>query len=407
MSITLEDIEFLKSAEACELLTKYADLSPQEFSLKLSGKIKLPVPALATLLKCRQKAAQKLSGLPVEKMLFDTIPLEQASSTLTAQYKFNSYRGIRAVDITGGLGIDTLFLSDQFREVYHFEQSEVLSEIAKHNASIADRTNVNFVQGDSISMLNNFPDKHFDLLYVDPARRDDNRRSVDINYLKPDIFTNYEFLKSKARKLLFKLSPAFDIREAMKLFPGISKVMVVSVNDECRELLLAIVPGNIKECTISGVELRADSEPVSVSICDAERVSEIKQTDAISSGYLYESYCGISKSGLDFTAAASFNLNAAGLSDYYFYSTAFHGDFPGKVFEVFKALPYNVKKIKKELTESGVNQINVKAKGISIKPAEVTASLKMKNGGNYFLFIILVDKSYEAILAKLVNQSFL
>lgn len=398
--LKLDDLKILKSAEAIELLTSYADTPPENFSLRMSGKTKLPVHALATLLKCRQNAKHKLSGLPVEEMLFDTVPLEQSSSTLTAEYKFSNQHGIRAVDITGGLGIDTLFLSDKFRDVYHFEQSEVLSEMARYNASLAERTNINFIQGDSMALLKNFPDKHFDLLYADPARRDESRRSVDIRYLKPDILANYEFLKSKTKKILIKLSPAFDISEAIELFPEISNITVVSVNDECKELLLEIIPGNKSGCNITGVELRANKEPVLVTNRGGDILREIERQQSVMNGYLYESYCGISKAGLDFISAEKFGLKSIYDSEFYFHSEICYDKFPGKIYKVIAGFPYNLKSVKKLLSERGITQINIKAKGIPIKPAEVTSGLKIKNGGDYFLFVIASDKNYKVLLAQ-------
>ena len=97
---------------------------------------------------------------------------------------------------------------------------------------------MNVCKGDGIDILKYYEDKYFDWIYADPSRRNEVKRSVDIKYYSPDVISNFQLLKSKTKNLLLKLAPAFDLTEAFKLFPELNEFSVVSVNNECKEVLL-------------------------------------------------------------------------------------------------------------------------------------------------------------------------
>jgi len=116
---------------------------------------------------------------------------------------------------------------------------------------------------------------------------------------------------------------------------------------------------------------------------------------------LYETFCGISKAGLNNFVAQEFNLTAYLKSEYYFFSSTRQENFPGKIFEIIEKIPYNIKTLKKMLRRLKIDKLNIKAKGIAVKPEDVTKKLKLKNGGDYFLFILADNELTEMFLTKI------
>lgn len=394
-----EDFEKLKSPEVLRLIKEFSEFDPEKFILKFAGTSSMPVSAMAEQIKSRKKARTKLFDLPVDDMLFMPVPLEQASGTLTASFKAGLISGDRIIDLTGGLGIDSFFFAHRFKDVFHCEQNEVLSSIADYNAGVAGIRNINFTCCNSIEFLKSFPDKHFDWIYVDPARRDETSRSVDIHYLQPDVANLDALLLAKSKNVMIKLSPAFDINEAIKTFPALTRFVVVSVNNECKEALL-ILSDETKELRIAGVELSRSYPPIIIETPFAKSRPTIRESDS-PGNFLYETFCGISKAGLNNFVAQEFNLTAYLKSEYYFFSSTRQENFPGKIFEIIEKIPYNIKTLKKMLRRLKIDKLNIKAKGIAVKPEDVTKKLKLKNGGDYFLFILADNELTEMFLTKI------
>ena len=185
-----------------------------------------------------KRPLKKLPKLSLSNLIYKKVSLEQASSELTANYKSTFIKGKRLIDLTGGLGIDSIYYSKVFDEVIYCELNKDLSEFSKSNFNELKINNISINNVDSINYLQTFNDKHFDWIYVDPARRDESKRSVDINYYSPNVIENFSLLKSKTKNLCIKVAPAFDITEAYKLFNELNDFQVVSVNNECKEVLL-------------------------------------------------------------------------------------------------------------------------------------------------------------------------
>ncbi|MBP5643927.1 MAG: RsmD family RNA methyltransferase, partial [Bacteroidales bacterium] len=114
------------------------------------------------------------------------LSIEQCSSELTAKYKASIISGGDTfVDLTGGLGIDSYFLSEKFKTAYYVENQKELCDLAEHNFGVLGRK-ITVVNSDAETFLSK--NQTFDLIFIDPARRDIyNRKMVSLHDCSPDV----------------------------------------------------------------------------------------------------------------------------------------------------------------------------------------------------------------------------
>ncbi|MBQ4205544.1 MAG: RsmD family RNA methyltransferase, partial [Bacteroidales bacterium] len=139
------------------------------------------------------------------------LSLEQCSSELTAKYKASLVEnGNVFVDLTGGLGIDSYFLSEKFKTSYYVENQKELCNLADHNFAVLGRK-ITVVNSDAETFLNQ--NLKFDLVFIDPARRDVyNRKMVSLHDCTPDV-VNFvgTWRAASVQTVMIKLSPMLDI----------------------------------------------------------------------------------------------------------------------------------------------------------------------------------------------------
>ena len=124
-------INILSGEKAKLFIKSNSHLSAQDILLKYSGKIDLPIKEIAEQIECRKKAEKKLPSLRRQNLIYKKISLEQSSSEITAEYKSSRLSGRRIIDLTGGLGIDSIYFSKIFDEVIFCERSKELCEIVR------------------------------------------------------------------------------------------------------------------------------------------------------------------------------------------------------------------------------------------------------------------------------------
>lgn len=80
----------------------------------------------------------------------------------------------------------------------------------------------------------------FDMIYVDPARRDMTKKVFLIEDCSPDIVKLLPSLSRIGKRLVIKLSPLFDRAEAERIFGSSVTLRAVSVAGECKELIVEV-----------------------------------------------------------------------------------------------------------------------------------------------------------------------
>ena len=328
------------------------------------------------------------------------LSIEQCSSELTAKYKASIIDGGDVfVDLTGGLGIDSFFLSEKFKTSYYVENQKELCDLAEHNFSVLGRK-ITVVNEDSESFLSKNQD--FDLIFIDPARRDVyNRKMVSLHDCSPDVVKLVEtFPETSSRKpsFLIKASPMLDISLITNELRNISEIHIVSVRNECKEILIKIEPGFDGEIKYFCVDL----QPVGTNnfqFVESEEKSAIPTFSSNIKNYLYEPNSSLMKSGAFKLISQRFAIEKLHVNSHLYTSDNLISDFPGRVFEVVGFAPFN-KKVKKELL-SDITEASVATRNFPLSANELRKNLNLKESDkNYVFGTTLIGEKKVVILCK-------
>ena len=241
-------------------------------------------------------------------------------------------------DLTGGLGIDSYFFSRKVRQVTYIERFSAYCEAAIHNFKVLDVGNVTVLNGDSTELIDN----------TDPAcRGEGNKRIFALQDCEPDLTKLVPVLFGHAPKVIAKLSPMADIHMTLDLLPDVTAIQVLSVKNECKELLFVLERG---------------SKGGSPQICCVNFTSEeelelfvfslVEEREAVASirgevkRYLYEPNASILKAGAFKAVATRFGLNKLHVSSHLYTSDEVVPSFPGRSFVVDEVIPFTNKQCK-------------------------------------------------------------
>ena len=317
------------------------------------------------------------------------ISLEQCSSEATALYKAGLVSGKSLVDLTGGFGVDCSFLSKNFSSVDYVEQNEELCQIAEHNFA-ALGLNIRVNNAESVSFLADMPS--VDCIYIDPARRDvKGKKTADLSLCCPNLLEIRDILLKKCNTLLIKLSPMFDISSALEVFPECKQVHVVSVKNECKELLLLVEGGFCGETEIVCVdldELGVRSEELGVR----SKESLLTVNYSVSKNYLYEPNASIMKAGLFKTVAKRYNVQKLHPSTHLYTSEELMPNFPGRSFEIKRVTKVQRKEIQ------DIDKANLSIRNFPGNVADLKKKLKLKDGGNTYIFACTLNDNSKVLI---------
>jgi len=167
------------------------------------------------------------------------ISMEQCSSELTAKYKAKLFKGKKMIDLTGGFGVDCYFMSKSFEECTYIEENKELQSIVELNFNTLN-TNIKSIRDDGLKALKS-NEKYYDLIYLDPDRRDkSNQKKIKLEDYNPNITDNIDLLLKKGKQILIKTSPLLDIKKVLTQIKKIKEVHILSINNECKEVLYII-----------------------------------------------------------------------------------------------------------------------------------------------------------------------
>ena len=366
------------------------------------------------------------------------LSLEQSSSELTARYKaelicdFMGNKPFNHIDLTGGMGIDCYFIAQYTQNSHYVELNPELCQIAQHNfthlnpnISVHNTTAEEFLNqstDDRVQMTDNysFLTPHFIakgsktfgssfLIYIDPARRGDHgQKLVSIADCQPNVIELLPQMFALTDKVVVKLSPMLDITRAINELPHIQHLYVISVNNECKELLLFINQQHTTEPTIHAINL--SSQQITKTM-DAQYCPPVLGGRAVGGGgqnsqlltgtlaneasltishahavgtYLYEPYAAHLKSGLYKTIAQQYGCEKLHQHSHLYTSAELNNDFPGRRFEVKEVVPFD-KKSAKALFKS-LPKANLTTRNFPLTVSELRTQYKIKDGGETYIF---------------------
>ena len=239
-------IEVLGNYEAISFIDSHINDDVALLSLKYQGKVSYNLTVSLQLIAIYKKARKKLPTFWSSKLALNLRSYEQASSEAVAAYKARFIRGDSFLDITGGLGVDSLALSRGFKSAVAVEINEELHDLAVYNANKLGAPLVR-VLGDGIAELVN---RKVTWLYIDPDRRSAEKRIVDINHLIPNVIELLPLIESQATYTYIKLSPLYDIKEAYRQFENLIEIHLIAERNEMKEVGLVLGDIEGKECQV-------------------------------------------------------------------------------------------------------------------------------------------------------------
>ena len=385
------------------------------------------------------------------------ISMEQCSSESTALYKAELAARLLAlsvsssfseeigfVDLTGGFGVDFSYIAARLGvKSMYVERQAHLCEAAKENFERLGLKNAIVKNGDGIEVLHSFLPKKDDaasaddslgitydqplsllktklglkIIFIDPARRDDaGNKVVSLKDCTPDVTVLQEEMLSKADYVIIKLSPMLDWHRAISELSHVREVHIISVNNECKELLLVLSARNMGDMEASSAdgevkhagnlriycvndaqsfvcdELDMESSPVRI----APPVLEEMQ-------YLYEPNASLMKAGCFGVLSDRYDARMLSKNSHLFVSQAPIEAFPGRSFRIIAISSFNKKELKRHL--SGITKANIATRNFPLSVAELRKRLKLKDGGETYIFATtLSNESHVLVITEKACQ---
>lgn len=342
-------------------------------------------------IKGKNVALKKFPFLQNQNIIFPpNINLEQASSEATATFKAANLKGESFLDLTCGFGIDAYFLSQNFSNVTLIEQNDNLLKIVEHNWKILKRK-ATFINNE-LEMFLNKNTKHFDVIYLDPARRDQHmQKKFLLEDLSPNLLDIQDQLLSFANSIIIKLSPLIDISYLLSVLKNVAEIEVIAVKNEVKELLVIIQSNVINEEVVCRcINLESNDPIFNFNILD-EKNNHSVVSDIL--GYLYIPNNAILKAGAFHTIAKEFGLRKLHPNTHLYTSDVLKENFPGRVLKVEVV---DAKKIVKN------TRYNVISKNYPLSPDEIKKKYKLKDGGKDYL-IFTQSKNGKIILRSITD----
>ena len=367
------------------------------------------------------------------------ISMEQCSSESTALYKAELAARLLAlpvsssfseeigfVDLTGGFGVDFSYIAARLGvKSMYVERQAYLCEAAKENFGRLGLKNAIVKNGDGIEVLHSFLPKKDDaasaddslgiiydqplsllktklglkLIFIDPARRDDaGNKVVSLKDCTPDVTVLQEEMLSKADYVIIKLSPMLDWHRAISELSHVREVHIISVNNECKELLLVLSARNMGEnlriYCINDVqsfvcdELDMESSSVKIAPSTLEEMQ-----------YLYEPNASLMKAGCFGVLSGRYDARMLSKNSHLFVSREPIAAFPGRSFRIIAVSSFNKKELKRHL--SGITKANIATRNFPLSVAELRKRLKLKDGGETYIFATtLSDESHVLVITE-------
>ena len=310
---------------------------------------------------------------------------EQCSSELTARYKASLLSPLalgegkeeRLLDLTGGYGVDTYFLSEQFIHTDYVEQNEELCRIAAHNFALSQKSKVER-QKLSIAIHNTTAEDFllsspcgeagWGLIFLDPARRDSHGSKVfRIEECTPNVVELLPTLLAHSKRLLIKLSPMLDLTQAVTSLSQVNwDIHIVAIKNEVKEVLL--LSGGTGQITT--IDL-AQKDQAFVFTREEEQHCGLDIRDGKLANYLYEPNAAILKAGAYKLVAQRFGLHKLDVNTHLYTSRQFIENFPGRVWRITE--------------KQNLKQANVLTRNYPLTPEQLKKKLHLRDGGTAFV----------------------
>ena len=304
-----------------------------------------------------------------------------SSPSLSREWQGGSF-----IDLTGGYGIDSFYLSAMATEAHYVEQNPELCRIAEHNfartrphlqvhnttaeeflrtlpdipnteqsevlytnsptrseAEFLTQSSQHEAKRSSLHEVPNTERSEVTCIYLDPARRDNHGGKVfRIEDCTPNIIDLLPLLQQKSTILMIKLSPMLDITAALRSLGEGWQVHVVAVRNEVKELLFIKSwrgSDGLGGSYLTAANYTQDHWQTLSFTLEEEQNAQVNywhSTDA--PRYLYEPNAAILKAAAFRFVSEHFRLAKLAPSTHLYAADHLLTDFPGRVWEVVSPL---------------------------------------------------------------------
>ena len=336
----------------------------------------------------RQKARVKIpSWASIDGIVYPPhISMEQCSSEQTARYKASiAGNGDKIVDLTAGFGVDMAFMSAGFKQAVHVEMQPQLCAISSENYKHLGLNHVQVVCSDGVGYLHQM--EHADLIFIDPARRDQHgARTYGIADCTPNVLEIIDEMLQKADRVMIKLSPMLDWQKTVADVGNVSQVHIVSVGNECKELLLEVKKGKDEKVKVFCVN---DDQVFSYEIGETHPFTpsplhSFTPSPLHSFTFLYEPNASVMKAGCFNLISHRFGITQPDANSHLFLSDKLVEGFPGRGFVIERVSTMNKRELKEAL--AGIDKANVAVRNFPLSVADLRKRLKLKDGGDVYIF---------------------
>lgn len=384
-----------------DFLQLHRDADPVKLLLASSKHPEIDMPWVAQQLEGRVQARTKWPSMAENDQVWfpPRINREQSSSEALARYKAIITTPCDSVaDLTGGFGIDTKFLAQNAKTVDYVEINPGLCQLAQHNFAVLGDSNIACHCTDSIEWIQT--QGVFDVVFIDPARRDEHGRKVSaFEDCTPNLLDNLDLLLDHCQRLVVKASPMISIFDGIAQLGRVTQVDVVALSGECKEVIFTLKK-DPAEVQFHAVDILAEGRQVALSFMLSDEANAVDNTHYCSQvgKYLYEPNAAVMKAGCYHLVAQRFGLAKLARNTHIYTSNDLIEDFPGRVFEIQSEV--KPKQIGRLLPEK---KAHVAVRNYPLSANDLQKKLRIQEGGSLFVIGTTVATTPNMFLCKRIK----
>lgn len=360
-------------------------------------------------LECRSKTASKLTEtLKCQAFMFPSLAVAEMSTSDAVAEIHASFipDGADVLDMTFGLGIDSFHFARRARKVTAIEFNPETFKAGIHNIKALGLENLTLEEGDSIRWLRDHGDDCFDVIFIDPARRDNAGRHYALKDCQPDIIPALPMLLSRCRRLIIKASPMLDIKKAIAELGVSCDVITTGTVKECKELVFLIDTDRI--CQDNQAPSRLSTNCITVGrqaysfTPEEENNAAPTYSTPIAGGVLLEPFPSVMKGGGLKLLSERFGTGKLHPNTSLFCADEQAEDFPGEYFRIIEVLPFNKQTVKNFAKAYPV--VNVAVRNFPLGAPQLAAKLKIKEGGDTMVFGTTASSDQKLLIVTSMGQ---
>lgn len=387
--------EYILAKEVQDFILEHREQDASIIALRKSPFAKIEARELASQIDSWQRCVKKLPTWAYHHNIYypPKVHIEQSSSEHTALVKQTLiHKDAKVIDLTGGMGVDSSYLAQGAKYVIHCEINEGLSKIAAYNAEVLGVNNLYCKNVDGVEYLKLQPDHYFDYIYIDPSRRQGAGRVFLLQDCVPNILDLQSLFFAKAKYVITKLSPLLDIHAVLKELNWVESVYVISLDNDCKELLIIQNKNYIGIPKIRCIRLYKEFVQDFIFTYPQEEVSVSHYSPPLK--WLYDPDVSITKAGAFKAIGTTYNLFKLAQHSHLYTSNDYVKEFPGKIFKIL-----NIQNFSSFKKNKSIKKANVISKNFPTKVEEIRKRFKIADGGELFCYFTSDSNGKQIVIS--------